>query len=39
MTKKREDMLKNNVQDLAYELEKVRDNEGNQSFISNQSFQ
>ena len=39
MTKKREDLLKNQVQELAYELEKVRDSEHSASFISNTSFQ
>lgn len=39
MTKKREDLLKNQVQELAYELEKVRDDAHSASFVSASSFQ
>ena len=38
MTKKREDLLKNQVQELAYDLEKVREQDYSASFISQSSF-
>jgi hypothetical protein len=40
MSKRKEDMLKQTVHDLTYELDKVRDNDvNNASFMSNNSFQ
>ncbi len=40
MGKMREDMLKQNVQDLNYELEKARESDThNSSFMSNASYQ
>lgn len=39
VVKKREDMLKQNIQELTYELEKVRENDMNNSFMSGGSFQ
>ena len=38
VVKKREDMLKQNIQELTYELEKVRENDMNNSFMSGGSF-
>lgn len=38
MSKKREDQLKQNNQELTYELEKIRENDTNASFMSSNSF-
>ena len=39
MLHKKDDMLKQNNQELTFELEKLRENDGNASFMSNSSFQ
>jgi len=39
MLQKKDDMLKQNHQELTFELEKLRENDGNGSFMSNSSFQ
>ena len=39
MVKKREDMLKQNNQELTYEIDKMRESDGNGSFLSSNSFQ
>ena len=39
MLQKKDDMLKQNNQELTFEIEKLRENDTNGSFISNSSFQ
>ena len=38
MIKKREDMLRQNIQEQNFELEKLRENDTNASFMSSGSF-
>jgi hypothetical protein len=39
MVQKKDDLLKQNNQELTFELDKLRENDGNGSFMSNTSFQ